>query len=480
MKKTGVYPNLRGLKRTHAVLNTTYKSLKDQRRPFRAITTDITHQGACVLSDQSLPIGDEISLNIMFSDPTARVIPLAGKVIWLRTLSEDPYPKFLMGIQFTDLKETFRPLLNFYMERVTNIADLANISEEKIREHINYRLDSTGSSFPVQMTHLNRAPVKVTSVARYIPEKIMTNQDLVDNGLNTSGKTIKRALGAVERRVAKDNETNAQMMAKVAEQLLENASLDVSQVDRIICSSDPQDTVVPNTAVAVQRLLDARCPAFDVQMSCVGWLCGVELASRCLATGEKNILVLSSCLIGSRVFFHNSTHRAIFGDGAGGILLEADASAGQILSLGLWSDGRHNDKIFIPYSWSKMPESIPKEYNNSFFMSPTQEDFFATMDFNLAPFCEQLWKDAGVKKDDIDCFILHQPSMPLFEHSVKSLDVPREKTLDYYAKYGNLVGAEIPVYLSEALSMGRIKTGDIVFALTYGAGFTMGGMVIRI
>jgi 3-oxoacyl-[acyl-carrier-protein] synthase-3 len=171
-------------------------------------------------------------------------------------------------------------------------------------------------------------------------------------------------------------------------------------------------------------------------------------------------------------------HRAIFGDGAGGILLEPSAR-GQILSIGLWSDGRYHDKIHVPYPWSKIPASIPQDYNNSFFMSSSQEDFFVTMDFYLAPFCHRLWKEAEVEMDEIDCFLMHQPSMPLYEHSVAALGLPKEKTINYFPRYGNLVAAEVPVYLDEAIQTGRIKPGDLVFALTYGAGFTMGGMVIQ-
>jgi len=474
--------NQRELDRTPAVLNTTYESLDLGRRElFRAITKDITRKGICILSEKALSPGEQISLKVAFLDPTVKVIPLIGKVVWKNNWMNDGMdPKFLMGIEFTGLKESFRSTLDFYMERLTQSIGMEDIADCKIQERLNNRLASAGKSFPVQMTHLKMPPVKMASIAQYVPEQVITNQDLVNRGLNTTEKTIERALGAVERRVAQSYESNAHMMAMVAKKILKDTSLDVSQLDRIICSSDPQDTVVPNTAVVVQRLLDARCPAFDVQMSCVGWLCAVELASRCIATGEKRILVLSSSTIGSRLFFYNSMHRAIFGDGAGGILLEADPNASQILSLGLWSDGSYNDKIYAPYSWSNIPDSIPKEYKNSFFMSPAQEDFFATMDFNLLPFCEQLWNDAGVSKSDIDCFILHQPSMPLFEHSIKSLDVPRSKTLDYYSKYGNLVSAEIPVYIDEAIRSGRIKQGDTIFALTYGAGFTMGGAVIRL
>lgn len=155
------------------------------------------------------------------------------------------------------------------------------------------------------------------------------------------------------------------------------------------------------------------------------------------------------------------------------------ADQGDILSAGLWTDGRYYDKIFVPFSWSQMPDSIPKEFSDSFFMSSNQEDFFMTMEFHLRPFCERLWEAAGVSKDEIDHFLLHQPSMPLFEYSLRTLKAPREKVVNLFPQYGNLVAAEMPVYIAEGIRSGRIRRGDLVFALAYGAGFTMGGMVMR-
>lgn len=467
--------NRRELNRIEGILNTTYIKPK-ARLVQRALSKDIHQNGICLLTEERLSEGTTLALNIAFSEPSVRVVRAEGKVVWhspWRAGSEMDPPKFLTGVQFSRLSKFDQAGLDECLKTIFNIDDKDSVTE-LLKRHVM----STGESFPTKMTLLKRPPVKIAAVASYLPEQVVTNQDIIESGLKSSDKTIRRALGAVERRTAAGRQSNADMMAEVAKQILRKSSLDVSQIDRIICSSDPQDAVAPNTAVVVQRLLGARCPAFDVQMSCAGWLCGVDLASRCLSTGEQRILVLASSLVGSRLTFNNRMHRAIFGDGASGILLEP-STEGEILSIGLWADGRYHDKIHVPYPWSKIPDSIPKGYENSFFMSSNQEDFFTTMDFNLVPFCEKLWDAAGVNKDDIDCFLLHQPSMPLFEHSVTALNIPREKTINYFPKYGNLVAAEIPVYLDEAIRSGRIQPRDLIFALTYGAGFTMGGMVIQ-
>ena len=282
----------------------------------------------------------------------------------------------------------------------------------------------------------------------------------------------------VERRAAGPDETAADMMAKVAQKILEKANLSPQDIDLIICSSDPGDSFAPESAVAVQAKIGASCPAFGISMSCTGWICGVEIALRHLAADKKQILVLASSTAGSKLYFHNLMHRSIFGDGAGGILIRAEERE-RFLGNSFWTDGRYYSKIFGPYPWSKMPDDIPSEYKGSFYMAGDQPMFFEVLDTVVPPLFNRVLNKAKVNMEDIDLFLLHYPSRPLFERSVKILGVPRSKTFYRFEQYGNLVSAEMPVFIDEAISTGRIKKGDLVFILVYGAGFTMGGSVMQ-
>ncbi|OGX37426.1 MAG: hypothetical protein A3C53_02750 [Omnitrophica WOR_2 bacterium RIFCSPHIGHO2_02_FULL_68_15] len=113
-------------------------------------------------------------------------------------------------------------------------------------------------------------------------------------------------------------------------------------------------------------------------------------------------------------------------------------------------------------------------------MDPDQNVFFNQLTRVLPPFFKRLLLEAEVAVGDVDHFLLHQPSIPLFEHSMKLLNmIPRSKVFDFFSKYGNVVSAEMPIMLDEGISSGRIKQGNIVCMVTYGAGFTMAGMVMR-
>ena len=314
--------------------------------------------------------------------------------------------------------------------------------------------------------------------ASYLPEKVVTNQDIIDAGLKTTPIVIERGLGVKERRAAGPDETGADMMAKVAKKILEKAECLPQELDYIICSADPGDAAAPDTATAVQAKIGASCPAFGVSMSCTGWLAGIDIALNYLVTGKKRILALASSLVGSRLLYHNLMHRAIFGDGAGGILLESH-HLDRFLARVLWTQGQYYSKIFVPYSWSKIPEDIPSEYNGSFYMSDDQKVFFDEMNFSLVPFTKHLLSKAKVSIKDIDIFLLHYPSKPLFEYSLKLLGIPQIKTFTNFDRYGNLVAAEMSILLDEAICAGRIKKGDLIYILVYGAGFTGGGLIMR-
>lgn len=315
-------------------------------------------------------------------------------------------------------------------------------------------------------------------LASYLPQRIVTNDEIIKNIPGMTSAVLRRSFGAVERRAIASDETAADMMIEVAKKILKETGCTAKDIDCIICSSDPSDTIEPATGPVVQAKIGASCPAFDISMSCTGWLAGVETGLNYLDAGKKKILVLASCTIGSRIFYRDLKYRAIFGDGAGGILLESQHRS-KFIAIDLWTDGRHYSKIFVPHAWTVLPKEIPPEYKNSFYMLSNQKEFFAIMDSYFVPFSENLLKKANIDINDIDLFLLHYPTKPLFERSIKLLGIPEEKTFHRFDKYGNIATAEMPILLDEAIRTGRIKKGDIVYILVYGAGFTGGGLIME-
>jgi 3-oxoacyl-[acyl-carrier-protein] synthase-3 len=318
-------------------------------------------------------------------------------------------------------------------------------------------------------------PARIAATGSYLPERIITNSEIL--GLEESDGQIRRLLGAVERRAVNEGEACSDIIVKAAKKIFDSARISPEQLDRIIVSATPGDYHEPSTASIVQYKLQAQCPAIDVGMSCVGWVAGIDYALRCIATGDKRVLVLSGTIVSRGNAFRNPMHRAIFGDGAGGVLLEA-ASSAKLLAGGLWTKGQYYDVINMPHATSLHPERIPLEYKGSFFMG-RRETMFDALRNNLGLCIDGVLQEAGVAKEELDIAFIHQPSKPLFEEAAKAANIPRSKVIQDYERHGNTISAELPISLDQCVRDGRVKRGDKILMVTFGAGFNAGILVFE-
>jgi 3-oxoacyl-[acyl-carrier-protein] synthase-3 len=316
---------------------------------------------------------------------------------------------------------------------------------------------------------------RIVATGAYLPERVISNSEIL--GLEGSDGSIRRLLGAVERRAVETDQTCSDIIVEAARQVLETAQISPLELDRIIVSATPGDYFEPCTASVVQYKLRGRCAATDVGMSCVGWVAGMDYALRCIATGEKRILVVSGTIVSKGNVFHNPMHRAIFGDGAGGVLVEA-SEPGRFLAGGLWTDGQYFDIITMPHTTSAHSPRIPMDYQGSFWMGH-REVIHEALEVNLARCVEEVLATAGVSRDEIDVAFIHQPSKPLFEAAVSAVGIPRNKVIQDYERYGNTISAELPISLDENVRNGQIRRGDLVLMVTFGAGFSAGILVFR-
>jgi 3-oxoacyl-[acyl-carrier-protein] synthase-3 len=443
----------------------------------KAVTRDIGPNGAALVFEHRMDPKAIVEVELEIPDFEGP-LKTKGEVVWQREIPWAIAPTFLTGVRFLEI----HPALTARIERFVagHLKGYSQFADEQAVKSFERVQQTARPSWPIPMATFRTTCALVAATGCHLPTTKLSNQALIEkSGADLQAILLQRALGAVERRAASPDETGADLMACAGRAILESAGCDPKDLDRIICSLDPGDAAAPCAAVHVQTKLGATCPAYDVTMSCAGWICAVEQGLRALALGERRILVLAGSTAGSKVPFRDVKHRAIFGDGAGGILLERSHKE-KPLATALWADGRFYSRIFSPYPWSVHPRDIPQEYKGHFYMDPNQNIFFDQLTRVLPPFFQRLLKAAEVTVDQIDHFLLHQPSGPLFEHSLKLLKaIPRAKVFDSFATYGNLVAAEMPVMLDEGIRSGRIKRGDIVCMVTYGAGFTMAGLIMH-
>ncbi len=324
--------------------------------------------------------------------------------------------------------------------------------------------------------------IKLTHFASYLPQRAVTNKDIVTAMKSeVSEEVLFRTVGAREKRAAHIDEMGSDMLASVGSLLLASSGVKTEEISKLICSCDPVDQAAPDSSVLAQYKLGLSCASFGISMSCVGWLCGLQTATGLMQNGDKKILVLASSTVGSKFKFNSPMHRAIFGDGAGGVLVQRGTGiqGASILAIDLLTIGQFYKDIYAPMAWSNVPEQIPDKFKDSFFMNYDNQVFFDALDKYVKPFFNNVMSKAQVTINDISRFIVHQASMPIFNHTVKSFGIPPDKVANYYEKYGNTIAAELPMYVDMELRAGRIKKGDLVVCFTYGAGFTAGVMVLK-
>lgn len=326
--------------------------------------------------------------------------------------------------------------------------------------------------------------IKIAATGRYLPEKILTNQDFIKEfGNKTSPKALERLLGTKEHYVAAPDEQCSDLVVKAAQDVLKKANLTIADIDRLIISVTPGDYIEPATFPAIHEKLGAQCPAMEIKASCVGWLLGVDVAIQYLANPDnqdKRILVLAGAIMSKTMPLVKVQHRAIFADGAGGILLEKSHEHEKSCIFG--SEfivlGAHTELIHWPAPWTPHPKSIPKEYNGYFYMGGSAT-LFQLLHDHFQKILNKLWKKTGLCSRDVDFAVIHQPTGPLFEAAVENSGIAPHKIAKNFAKYGNTVSAELPITLDEAIEEGQIKKGDIVLLVTYGAGITGGCMLLK-
>lgn len=317
-------------------------------------------------------------------------------------------------------------------------------------------------------------PAAIRAVGAHIPARTVGNGEILGSGKDDAA--LRRLLGAVSRHAAEEHEHCSDLIARAGAQVLERAGVEAGAVQRLLVSATPGDYLEPCAAALVQHKLGLACPAMDVGMSCVGWVAAMDHALRCLATGERNVLVLAGTVVSDDRAYRTPAHRAIFGDGAGGVLLDRSDDGGRFLAGALHTLGEHHGLIRLKHQFSP-----PRPGDGSFpgFSMEEGSKIRDVLAGALRPAVDEILAVAGVGLDEIDVVMLHQASGPLFEEAVKLLGVPRHKVVEDYERYGNTISAELPISLNDCIASGRLQHGDLALMVTFGAGFSGGCLLFR-
>lgn len=314
---------------------------------------------------------------------------------------------------------------------------------------------------------------RILGTGSYLPEKILTNQDL-EKIVDTSDEWIVSRSGIKSRHIASDTDSTAGLAVNAARKAIENAGIDAQQIDMVIVGTASSDDSFPSTASIVQHELGLRkIAAFDISAACAGFNHGISIADQYIKTGfAKHILVIGCEMLSRAVDWTDRTTCVLFGDGAGAVVLGVSDEPG-IYSTHLHCDGSQHDILYAPNLL------VQRESKETPFVKMQGREVFRHAVTRLGELVDETLEANDFTKADVDWLVPHQANIRIIQATAKKLNMPMEKVIVTLDKQGNTSAASIPLALDIAISDGRIKRGDLILLESFGGGLVWGSALIR-
>ncbi len=318
---------------------------------------------------------------------------------------------------------------------------------------------------------------RIAGTGSYLPEKILTNADL-EKMVDTDDQWIRDRTGIEERHIAAEGETTSSMGVIAAQRAMEAAGVTAADLDLIILGTTTPDFIFPSSACLIQEKLGALgIPAFDVNAACSGFVFALGIADKFIKSGSvKTALVVGSETLTRMVDWTDRKTCVLFGDGAGAVVLKADADTG-ILSTHLHADGSKKHLLYNPVGVSagfKLDEP-----NAGVRVMMAGNDVFKYAVKALDSVVEETLLANGIDKSELDWLIPHQANLRIIEATAKRLQMPMDRVIVTVDKHGNTSSGSVPLALDAAVRSGRIQRGQLVLLEAFGGGFTWGSALLR-
>ncbi|WP_079495075.1 beta-ketoacyl-ACP synthase III [Maledivibacter halophilus] len=322
--------------------------------------------------------------------------------------------------------------------------------------------------------------VGILGTGSSLPEKIITNYDL-EKIVDTSHEWIVTRTGIHSRRIADDNTATSDLATEAALKALKAANVKAQEIDLIIVATVTEDMAFPATACIVQDNIGAvGAAAFDLSAGCSGFLYELAVAKQFIAAGVYNKVLIIGAETLSKVMNWNDRNTCVlFGDGAGAAVLGPTEEGSGILSTHLGANGEGGKFLTLPAGGSRMPASVETVEQNLHYIKMDGSEVFKFAVRAMGNAAKKALELCDLGVEDIDYLVPHQANTRIIAAAAKRLKLPIEKVYVNLDKYGNMSAASIPVALDEAVRNGKIKKGDNLVLVGFGAGLTWGSCVIK-
>jgi 3-oxoacyl-[acyl-carrier-protein] synthase-3 len=323
----------------------------------------------------------------------------------------------------------------------------------------------------------HRIYARIAGTGSYLPEKVLTNDDLAKM-VDTSDEWIAARTGIRERHVAAEGETTSDLGYQAALRALEAAGVAASEIDLIVVGTTTPDLIFPSTACLIQHKLGvAGCPAFDVNAACSGFIYGLTIADKFIRSGAaKTALVIGAETLTRMLDWNDRGTCVLFGDGAGAVVLKADADTG-ILSTHMHADGSKKELLWNPVGVSAGFK--PDEHNAGVRVMMTGNEVFKHAVKALDSVVDEALEANGLDRAAIDWLVPHQANLRIIEATAKRLAMPMDRVVVTVDRHGNTSSGSVPLALDEAVRSGRVQRDQLLLLEAFGGGFTWGSALLR-
>lgn len=327
---------------------------------------------------------------------------------------------------------------------------------------------------------------RILGVGHYVPERIVTNQELTEM-MNTTNEWIVERTGIQERRwFTPGVDTVTSMSKKATEMALERVGISAQEIDFIVFATITPDYFIPGNGVLLQRELGmGTIGALDIRNACSGFIYALSIADQFIKTGMyKKILVVGAEIQSSALDKSDEgrSSSVIFADGAGAAVVGAvDSDQPGILSTHLHAQGEYAEELYCKDPGSSREVRLSPELieSGSFQLKMNGNTVFKHAVVRFMEVINEALAANNLEKNDIDLLVPHQANLRISQYIQKKLQFPDEKVFNNIMHLGNTTAGTIPIALSQAWEEGRIKEGDLICLAAFGSGFTWASALLR-
>ncbi|MCU0329280.1 MAG: ketoacyl-ACP synthase III [Chitinophagales bacterium] len=319
----------------------------------------------------------------------------------------------------------------------------------------------------------------ITGVAGYVPEDILTNADL-EKMVDTNDEWITTRTGIKERRILKTpGKATSDMGVEVVKQILEKTGTKAEEIEMLICATVTPDTTFPDTANTILDKVGAKNAfGYDINAACSGFLYALTTGAKFIESGMyKKVIIIGADKMSSIVDYTDRATCIIFGDGAGGVLLEPSEDGNGVVDAVLKSDGSGREFLHMKAGGSMKPATAETVAKREHFVYQDGKPVFKAAVNGMVSTVNQVLERNNMAIDDITWLVPHQANMRIINSVGDMLDIPKDKVMVNIHKYGNTTAGTLPLCLAEYEP--QLKKGDNIMLTAFGGGFTWGSLLIK-